>query len=217
MRRTDERTFVWQKAAAQPARQRVTQPPQRPRVDAQHHQMPFGTQHPVHLTQQLMGIGAVLQPMRHHHQIHRLAGKGQLAIVCHPQVGLPFALVHRPRALQHADAMRHAVVGQRIQCRHAQLHRVIAKDIAHGTGQLPPFPLQQVAAGRRGQPARPGVRIAFMIGSVRGWGRRPGTFVHAFPFTRRQREDQNPSRGTRILRMNVPRVGQVRGIPAEHP
>ena len=53
MGRANERTSVRQESPAQPAQQRLAQPPQRPRVDAQHHQVPFRAQHPVHLAQQL--------------------------------------------------------------------------------------------------------------------------------------------------------------------
>ena len=139
----------------------LPQAPQAQRVEPGNHHPALGHQHTLHFTQRHVRIHAQFQGVGQHHQIQTGIGKRQ-SLGLSPQGRRTRRMGRqRPRALQCARAwhppqrqplVRHAVGAQTFNARHAQLQRVVAKDVGHGVVHAGLLPGKQVAAWGRVEP-----------------------------------------------------------------
>ena len=136
----------------------LAQTPQTHRVKAADHHPPFRHQHPRHLPQHPMRVRTQLQCVGQQYQVQAVGRKRQgrkAGHQCRPSghLGCRITVISTVRSgFGRQPAVRHAIAFQAIKLWQAQLQRVVTKHIGHRFGQPGTLPVQQVLAGRAGQP-----------------------------------------------------------------
>ena len=147
-------------------RRKLAQTPQAGRIKAAHNHPSFGAQHPVDLTQYLMGILGELQDMRQHDQVDRLTLEGQLLEMTHTQQR---AAIGRQGVVceQHAHPIGDPIIAKRVDRRFAKLQGMKAEDIADRLVKLGLLPVEDIAPRRRFEPGLPVGAHATQVGARR--------------------------------------------------
>lgn len=110
-------------------------PPKTEGIEARHHYLPLGHQYPLHFPQHMMRIVGEFKHMGQNHEIHALAGKGQMSGNS--------ADIHQPRFIT-MKAEGHTVAPQKIVPGQSDLNGVEAKYIGQQQFMLVQRPLEYI-------------------------------------------------------------------------